>query len=102
MATACAADDKDDASSFPGDLGVDVKADSARSPIDGGTYRFKLGWGAVERPLAWRRLSPTGDSLTAKAAGDSALLQRLSAIWSRLPLPLTTRLGPRLRRRISS
>ncbi len=76
--------------------------DFGRSPIGGGTYRFKRGWGAKERPLAWRRLSPTGDRLAAKAAGDSALLRRLSAIWSRLPVSLTTWLGPRLRRRISS
>jgi len=76
--------------------------DFGRSPIGGGTYRFKRGWGAEERPLAWQRLSPAGDRLAPKAAGDSALLQRLSAIWSRLPVPLTTRLGPQLRRRISS
>jgi FemAB-related protein (PEP-CTERM system-associated) len=81
--------------------GVD-EFDFGRSPIDGGTYRFKLGWGAKERPLAWRRLSPAGDPLAAKAAGDSALLQRLSAIWSRLPVPVTALLGPQLRRRISS
>ena len=76
--------------------------DFGRSPIGGGTYRFKRGWGAKERPLAWKRLSPAGDRLAAKAAGDSALLRRLSAIWSRLPVPVTTRLGPRLRRLISS
>jgi FemAB-related protein (PEP-CTERM system-associated) len=76
--------------------------DFGRSPIGGGTYRFKRGWGAEERPLAWKRLSPAGDRLAAKAAGDSALLRRLSAIWSRLPVPLTARLGPPLRRRISS
>ncbi len=76
--------------------------DFGRSPIGGGTYRFKRGWGAKERPLAWKRLSPTGDRLAPKSAADSALLRRLSAIWSRLPVSLTTRLGPRLRRRISS
>ena len=76
--------------------------DFGRSPIGGGTYRFKLGWGARERPFAWQRLSPAGDRLAATAAGDSALLRRLSAIWSRLPLPVTVLLGPRLRRRISS
>ena len=76
--------------------------DFGRSPIGGGTYRFKRGWGAQERPLAWRRMSPAGEPLDAKAAGDSALLRRLSTIWSRLPVPLTTRIGPHLRRRISS
>jgi FemAB-related protein (PEP-CTERM system-associated) len=76
--------------------------DFGRSPIGGGTHRFKRGWGAKERPLAWQRLSPTGDRLSAKTAGDSALLRSLSVIWSRLPVPVTTRLGPQLRRRISS
>ena len=76
--------------------------DFGRSPIGGGTYRFKLGWGAQERPLAWRRLDPEGGRIAAKSAGDSPTLQRLSAIWSRLPLPMTALLGPWLRRRISS
>jgi FemAB-related protein (PEP-CTERM system-associated) len=76
--------------------------DFGRSPFGGGTYRFKRGWGAEERPLAWRRLSPSGDRLAPKAAGDNALLRRLSAVWSRLPVPVTVRLGPHLRRRISS
>jgi len=76
--------------------------DFGRSPIGGGTYRFKLGWGAHERALAWRRLTPAGNPIAAKAAGDSALLQRLSVVWSRLPVPLTAWLGPPLRRRISS
>ncbi len=76
--------------------------DFGRSPIGGGTYRFKLGWGAKERPLAWRRFSPSGDRLAASAAGDSAMLRRLSAVWARLPVPVTARLGPWLRRRISS
>lgn len=76
--------------------------DFGRSPIGGGTYRFKRGWGAIERPLAWKRLSLAGDQLAAKAAGDNALLQRLSALWSRLPMSVANRLGPQLRRRISS
>jgi serine/alanine adding enzyme len=76
--------------------------DFGRSPIGGGTYRFKRGWGAQERPLAWRRLGPAGDLLAAKLAGDSPMLRRLSSLWSRLPVPVTTRLGPPLRRRISS
>ncbi|MBW2715471.1 MAG: GNAT family N-acetyltransferase [Deltaproteobacteria bacterium] len=76
--------------------------DFGRSPIGGGTYRFKRGWGAEERPLAWKRLDSQGKRLAPKAAGDSASLRRLSAIWSRLPVWVTTRLGPPLRRRISS
>ncbi|HXV37573.1 MAG TPA: GNAT family N-acetyltransferase, partial [Myxococcota bacterium] len=76
--------------------------DFGRSPIGSGTHRFKLGWGAVERPLAWKRFTPNGDRLAPSSAGDNPLLRSLSKIWSRLPVPLTTRLGPALRRRISS
>jgi serine/alanine adding enzyme len=76
--------------------------DFGRSPIGGGTYRFKRGWGAEERPLAWKRLNSRGDRLALEATGDSALFRRLSTIWTRLPVWVTTRLGPPLRRRISS
>jgi len=76
--------------------------DFGRSPIGGGTYRFKRGWGAEERPLAWRRLNSEGVQVAPKSPGDSALLRGLSTIWSRLPVWVTTRLGPPLRRRISS
>jgi len=76
--------------------------DFGRSPIGGGTHRFKRGWGARERALAWRRMGPEGDRLVMRAADDSALLRRLSALWSRLPVPLTALLGPRLRGRSSS
>ncbi len=76
--------------------------DFGRSPIGGGTHRFKRGWGACERPLAWERLGPDGDPLGAGAAGDNALLRRLSALWRRLPVPVTALLGPHLRGRISS
>jgi FemAB-related protein (PEP-CTERM system-associated) len=76
--------------------------DFGRSPRDAGTYRFKLGWGAKERPLAWARLAPDGRPLPPAAPGDSPVLRRLSELWRRLPPALTDRLGPRLRRRISS
>jgi predicted N-acyltransferase len=76
--------------------------DFGRSPRGDGTYRFKIGWGARERPLAWTRLTPEGDPLEWRAAGDSAFLRGLSAVWSHLPVPLTARLGPWIRRRISN
>jgi FemAB-related protein (PEP-CTERM system-associated) len=75
--------------------------DFGRSPPGSGTHRFKLGWGAEEHPLAWLRLSPAGAPLAAGGASGSAALARLSALWSRLPVPLASWLGPRLRRRLS-
>lgn len=76
--------------------------DFGRSPRGAGTYRFKTGWGAQERPLAWSRWSPNGEHLDCRPPGDNAWLRRLSRLWSRLPVGLTRLLGPPLRRRISS
>jgi predicted N-acyltransferase len=74
--------------------------DFGRSPIGGGTYRFKRGWGAAEAPLAWVRLSPTGEPLRPDALRENWLLGRLSTIWQRLPVGLTRGLGPPLRRHL--
>jgi len=76
--------------------------DFGRSPRDAGTYRFKLGWGARERPLAWIRFDPAGRELAASSPRDHGALRRLSELWTRLPLAVASRLGPPLRRRISS
>jgi FemAB-related protein (PEP-CTERM system-associated) len=74
--------------------------DFGRSPIGAGTYRFKRGWGAEEKPLAWTRLSPAGEVLRAAGLRESWLLGRLSTVWQRLPLGLTRGLGPPLRRHL--
>jgi len=76
--------------------------DFGRSPRDSGTHHFKRGWGALERPLAWTRLAADGTPLAPALPGESGLLRRLSRLWERLPLGLTARLGPPIRRRISS
>lgn len=75
--------------------------DFGRSPPGSGTHRFKLGWGASEWPLAWLRLDPAGCLLPEGAGGSGGALRRLSELWSRLPVPLASALGPRLRRRLS-
>ena len=69
-----------------------------RSASDSGTFRFKRGWGAEERPLAWTRLGRDGAALPLQRAGDSALLKRLSRLWTVVPVPLSAMLGPRVRR----
>jgi len=72
--------------------------DFGRSTPGGGTYKFKQQWGAREVPLQWREL------LSAQAiqtgAGSSPLRKIVEQVWQRLPLNLTTWLGPRLRRHI--
>ena len=69
-----------------------------RSAPDSGTYRFKRGWGAEEHPLAWTRLAPNGSALTTRTSRDSALLRRLSKLWTGMPVPVSAILGPRIRR----
>jgi len=76
--------------------------DFGRSPIGSGTHRFKLGWGARERGLRWERFDSEGRELALAPAADSAVLQPLTKVWSRLPLALASRLGPAIRCRISS
>ena len=76
--------------------------DFGRSPIGGGTYRFKQGWGAEERPLAWTRFDPRGNPLPITGAGENPVLVRLSSIWRGLPLGLTVQVGSRIRRFIAS
>jgi FemAB-related protein (PEP-CTERM system-associated) len=74
--------------------------DFGRSPRDSGTHRFKLGWGAQERALPWLRLAADGTLLASGSTPDtgSAWLQRVSGIWARLPVPVASFLGARLRR----
>lgn len=76
--------------------------DFGRSPRDGGTWRFKRGWGAEERPLYWSRLAPSGEPLPLASTDGSGLLNRLSDIWRRLPVPLASALGPLVRGRLAN
>jgi FemAB-related protein (PEP-CTERM system-associated) len=63
-----------------------------------GTHRFKLQWGSEDRPLAWRQW-PEGAHAP---DGDTGAFAWATRVWSRLPLPVTDRLGPLLARRIPS
>jgi hypothetical protein len=70
---------------------------SGRSPREGGTHRFKLGWGATERELSWIRLGREGEPTAASTSSPSRLAQRLALAWTRLPVGLATAIGSRLR-----
>ncbi len=76
--------------------------DFGRSPLGSGTHVFKLGWGAVERPLVWLGFAPDGRALEVAAPDAGIWLKRLSQVWTRLPLGLTSQLGPHIRRRLSN
>jgi FemAB-related protein (PEP-CTERM system-associated) len=72
--------------------------DFGRSPRESGTHRFKTGWGATEEALEWVLHRPDGAVETAKASSSSRLLEALSQGWTRLPVPVATILGGRIRR----
>jgi serine/alanine adding enzyme len=68
--------------------------DFGRSTRGSGTYRFKQQWGAMDEPLFWYTIPVAAAS--GGHAGRSADLA--VALWQRLPLAVTTRLGPHIRR----
>jgi FemAB-related protein (PEP-CTERM system-associated) len=76
--------------------------DFGRSPIGSGTYKFKRGWGAVEERLVWTRLTPAGEPVPYAPLSEDPVLARLSALWRRLPVGWSRRLGPPIRRRLSN
>lgn len=74
--------------------------DFGRSTQGEGTYKFKKQWGAMPAPLCWQDIAAHGS--TKKTGNLTATGRRLAeAAWSRLPLRVTTLLGPTLRRNIS-
>lgn len=66
-----------------------------RSSEDSGTYAFKKNWGARPVPLPYHYLLAPGEALP-EAGTANPLLLRVSEAWKRLPVPLTTAVGPRL------
>ena len=78
-----------------------ARLDFGRSPRDAGTWRFKKGWGAEEETLLWQAYDAAADRGAAAEtvqATASPLLQRVSALWSRLPVGVANAVGPRIRR----
>lgn len=71
--------------------------DFGRSTRDSGTYRFKRQWGAREEPLFWYTIPVNGRGrLPASTDGKGAAL--LTTMWRRLPVSVTRRLGPPIRK----
>lgn len=68
--------------------------DFGRSTHGSGTYRFKRQWGASEAPLFWYTFAADG------VRGNDGLGSRRLAehVWQRLPLGITRRIGPRIRK----
>jgi FemAB-related protein (PEP-CTERM system-associated) len=71
--------------------------DFGRSTRGSGTYRFKRQWGAEEEALFWYTIPMSGGRLRHhQSAGRSAAF--LTESWRRLPLGVTRRLGPHIRK----
>ncbi len=69
-----------------------------RCTRDSGTHKFKLQWGGREEPLWWyHNASASGESTdSATPSRDQGVFAMATRVWQRLPLPIATRLGPRI------
>ncbi|MDH5761184.1 MAG: FemAB family PEP-CTERM system-associated protein [Gemmatimonadota bacterium] len=67
-----------------------------RCSPDSGTHRFKRQWPSRDERLPWAQWSPSGTAATPNP--DSAKFRLATAVWSRLPMGITNRLGPLLSR----
>ena len=66
--------------------------DFGRSTRDGGTYKFKAQWGAVEHPAVWQHYVRRGQASDMRPT--SGKFQKAIQIWQRLPVWLTKLIGP--------
>ena len=67
--------------------------DFGRSTRDAGTFQFKKQWGAKPQPHYWYYHMANGQPLPALKP-DNPKFKLLIAIWQRLPVALTNRIGP--------
>jgi FemAB-related protein (PEP-CTERM system-associated) len=68
--------------------------DFGRSTPGSGPHRFKLQWGSMDAPLYW---CYANRSRRSAVSADSGAFSVAAKVWQRLPLPLATWIGPRLR-----
>jgi len=73
--------------------------DFGRSSHDAGTYKFKEQWGARPSPIHWMTWST---KKTADSGMDVSSLKNQMAInaWKRMPVNISTVIGPKLRKYI--
>lgn len=74
--------------------------DFGRSTINEGTYRFKEQWGAKPSPLYWHYLSANGSPIP-NINMKKNQFGRAIHYWKRLPVPVTKKIGPMIRKYIS-
>jgi hypothetical protein len=72
--------------------------DFGRSTMDGPTYQFKKQWGATPLPAEWQFHVRTGAIDAVRA--DNPKYRWKIAVWRKLPVSVTRRLGPMIVRGI--
>jgi FemAB-related protein (PEP-CTERM system-associated) len=73
--------------------------DMGRSTPNEGTYKFKAQWGAEAEPLHWEYQLLTADHLP-NVSPANPKFQLAIALWQKLPVSVTLRVGPRIVRAI--
>lgn len=74
--------------------------DFGRSGYNEGTFRFKKQWGALPEVLHWQSLID-GELQEEATSSKSAARAKVENIWQKLPLVVTTAVGPKIRKFIS-
>ena len=72
--------------------------DFGRCTPDSGTHRFKQQWGGVSVPLPWLQWSRR--NVAGTPSPDRPAYRLAAAVWRRLPLAVTRRIGPVLARQL--
>jgi serine/alanine adding enzyme len=67
-----------------------------RSTPESGTHQFKRQWGGRDQPLPWAQWAPGSVRATPTPTGTKYRVA--TAIWRRMPLSVTNRLGPMISR----
>ncbi len=75
--------------------------DFGRSTYDEGTYKFKSQWGALPTPLNWNLPGEQPQPEESDTAGPGTLRKLVEQTWPKLPLGVTTFVGPKVRKYIS-
>jgi serine/alanine adding enzyme len=73
--------------------------DFGRSTRNSGTFKFKTQWGAKPKQLYWYYYLDRTQQIPQTLA-QSATLQMMSQIWKRMPVRLTQKLGPFIRKNL--
>jgi len=74
--------------------------DFGRSSPGSGTYKFKQQWGATPHQLQWQQLSQTETSSALEPSSQNETFNTAIKMWQKLPVPIATTIGPKIRKYI--